>query len=166
MTRHETIRCDPLHLELAWSENLLTCLRLRWSRSDDQTLPATAWHQPLHAWLRELLGGKRTPCPWIPLDWERVSDFSRRALSVLRAEVHAGRWISYGQLARCCGRPRAARAVGRTMAANPWPLIVPCHRVLGGAGQLAGFGAGLDIKAFLLKSEGVRFSPAGRALKE
>lgn len=166
MPCHEIVRCDPLCLELTWITGLLTHSRLRWSRPGDESRSVTVWHQPLAAWLSELLTGSRRPCPQIPLDWEQVSGFSSLVLSVLQEEVQAGHWISYGGLAQRCGRPLAARAVGRAMAANPWPLIVPCHRVLGGAGQLTGFGGGLDIKVFLLKTEGVRFSPSGQALQE
>ncbi len=166
MPCHEIICCDPLCLDLTWNTDFLTRLRLRWSRPGDESCAVTAWHQPLDTWLRGFLAGSRRPCPHIPLDWKQVSGFSRLVLSVLQAEVQTGHWISYGGLARRCRRPLAARAVGRAMAANPWPLIVPCHRVLGSAGQLTGFGGGLDIKVFLLKTEGVRFSPAGRALQE
>ena len=64
-----------------------------------------------------------------------------------------GQTISYGELARRVGRPRAARAVGAANGANPIPIIVPCHRVIGADGRLTGFGGGLAIKARLLALE-------------
>ncbi len=64
-----------------------------------------------------------------------------------------GQTISYGELARRVGRPRAARAVGAANGANPIPIIVPCHRVIGADGSLTGFGGGLAIKARLLALE-------------
>ncbi|MDI3298001.1 MAG: methylated-DNA--[protein]-cysteine S-methyltransferase [Bacillota bacterium] len=63
-----------------------------------------------------------------------------------------GRTVAYGELASRLGRPRAARAVGGAMAANPVPLIVPCHRVVAGKG-LGGYGGGLEMKRRLLRLE-------------
>ncbi len=72
--------------------------------------------------------------------------------------VHAipfGDTFSYSEIAATVGRPRAARAVGNAVGANPLPLFVPCHRVLAMNGRLGGFGCGLDWKRFLLRLEGV-----------
>ncbi len=160
----ETIRLDPLFLELTWRKALLTRLRLRWSVPGDVASMASKPAVRLEEWLHGFLAGKPGKRPEIRLDWKCVSHFSRRILTVLQTQAPAGQWISYGELAERCGRPRAARAAGRAMAGNPWPLLIPCHRVLGSAGQLTGFGGGLDIKLFLLKTEGVLFSPSGRAV--
>lgn len=170
MHKHETVRVDPLCLELTWHAGLLIHVKLRWNTPGDVVRVVTPWSAPLTEWLRGYLACKLEHRPENPpdisLDWERVSGFSRQVLATLQARVPAGQWVSYGELARFCGHPGAARAVGRAMASNPWPLFVPCHRVLGSFGQLTGFGGGLDIKSFLLKTEGVRFSPSGRALRE
>jgi methylated-DNA-[protein]-cysteine S-methyltransferase len=61
--------------------------------------------------------------------------------------------ISYGELARRIGQPTASRAVGAANGANPLPIIVPCHRVIGSSGALTGFGGGLPIKRWLLDHE-------------
>lgn len=63
--------------------------------------------------------------------------------------------------------PHGARAIGAAMAANPIPLIVPCHRVVGSKGQLVGFSAegGVTIKRYLLAMEGIAFSDRGECLK-
>jgi methylated-DNA-[protein]-cysteine S-methyltransferase len=60
---------------------------------------------------------------------------------------------SYAEIARQIGKPRAFRAVGRANGANPWPIVVPCHRVIGSDQSLTGFGGGLDIKRRLLALE-------------
>ena len=65
-----------------------------------------------------------------------------------------GETISYGQLAERIGNPKAVRAVGRANGANPLPIIIPCHRVIGSDGDLTGFGGGLPIKIKLLAIEG------------
>ncbi|HKE43248.1 MAG TPA: methylated-DNA--[protein]-cysteine S-methyltransferase [Steroidobacteraceae bacterium] len=79
--------------------------------------------------------------------------FQRAVWSALR-EIPYGETISYGELARRLGRPRAVRAVGSANGANPVPIIVPCHRVIGSDGSLTGFGGGLDMKRRLLALEG------------
>ena len=88
-----------------------------------------------------------------PLDPTIGTDFQRRVW-VLTREIPRGQTRTYGQLARMAGSPGAARAVGQTMARNPWPIIVPCHRVLGSDGSLTGFGGGLEMKRRMLQMEG------------
>jgi O-6-methylguanine DNA methyltransferase len=61
---------------------------------------------------------------------------------------------AYGQIAQRIGRPRAARAVGTAVGANPLPILIPCHRVIGAGGSLTGYGGGLEVKAALLRLEG------------
>jgi methylated-DNA-[protein]-cysteine S-methyltransferase len=72
-------------------------------------------------------------------------------------EIPYGETISYGELAKWIGNPRAVRAVGRANGANPIAVVVPCHRVIGANGTLTGYGGGLDRKAKLLALEGVAF---------
>jgi methylated-DNA-[protein]-cysteine S-methyltransferase len=64
-----------------------------------------------------------------------------------------GETISYGELARRIGSPNASRAVGRANGANPIPIVIPCHRVIGSNGKLTGYGGGLPRKEFLLALE-------------
>ncbi len=92
--------------------------------------------------------------PELPLATRGMSPFSLRVLGHLREHVTRGTWTTYKQLAAACASPRGARAVGRVMASNPWPLVFPCHRVLAVRG-LGGFGPGLDLKRVLLNLEGV-----------
>jgi len=64
-----------------------------------------------------------------------------------------GKTISYGELAKSINKPTASRAVGAANGANPLPIIIPCHRVIGADGSLTGFGGGLDRKYWLLRHE-------------
>ncbi|MEE8369214.1 MAG: MGMT family protein [Dehalococcoidia bacterium] len=89
------------------------------------------------------------------IDWDGLSPF-RRAVLEETMRIPAGETRSYGWLARQVGHPRAARAVGRVMATNPLPLVVPCHRVLAANGSLGGYGGGLPLKKALLRAEGAR----------
>ncbi len=89
------------------------------------------------------------------IDWDRLTPF-RRAVLEETMRIPAGETRSYGWLAQKVGNPRAARAVGRVMATNPLPLVVPCHRVVGSDGGLTGYGGGLAMKETLLRLEGAR----------
>jgi O-6-methylguanine DNA methyltransferase len=89
----------------------------------------------------------------LPLDL-RGSAFHQRVWQTL-TNIPYGHTVSYGDLARALGAPKAARAVGAACGANPVPIIAPCHRVLGSDGSLHGFGGGLPVKAWLLRHEGV-----------
>jgi methylated-DNA-[protein]-cysteine S-methyltransferase len=83
---------------------------------------------------------------------------------VLRAEhaIPRGRVSTYGLIARHLGRPGAARAVGNALAANPFPLLVPCHRAVRAGGSLGGYQGGPNMKRILLEREGIAFDKAGR----
>jgi methylated-DNA-[protein]-cysteine S-methyltransferase len=71
-------------------------------------------------------------------------------------KIPYGRTISYSELAARIGRPAAVRAVGAANGANPIPVIIPCHRVIGANGTLTGYGGGLERKQWLLALEGER----------
>jgi methylated-DNA-[protein]-cysteine S-methyltransferase len=76
-------------------------------------------------------------------------------VSVWRAlqDIPYGETTTYGAVAKLVGRPTAIRAVGAANGANPIPIIIPCHRVIGSNGKLTGFGGGLPTKEKLLKLE-------------
>ena len=71
-------------------------------------------------------------------------------------EIPYGTTVSYGEVARAVGNPRASQAVGSAVGRNPVPIVVPCHRVIGHDGSLVGFGGGLPTKVKLLELEGVQ----------
>ncbi len=74
-------------------------------------------------------------------------------------QIPYGEVRSYADIARRIGRPRAVRAVGAANGANPIPIVVPCHRVIGSSGALTGFGGGLTVKRRLLELEGATIAP-------
>ncbi|RME94929.1 MAG: methylated-DNA--[protein]-cysteine S-methyltransferase [Verrucomicrobia bacterium] len=90
-----------------------------------------------------------------------ATPFQRAVWEALR-RIPPGRTCTYGGLAARIGRPRAARAVGQACGANPWPVLVPCHRVLAADGRLGGFSAGLEWKRRLLEAEGAWPTPGRR----
>jgi methylated-DNA-[protein]-cysteine S-methyltransferase len=81
------------------------------------------------------------------------TEFQVETWQALRT-IPYGKTISYRELARRIDRPRAVRAVGTANGANPISIVVPCHRVIGSDGSLAGYGGGLDVKRRLLSLEG------------
>ena len=75
------------------------------------------------------------------------------------AKVPFGKTVSYGEIAKAIGKPQASRAVGAAVGANPTPLLVGCHRVLGSNGSLTGYsgGQGIKTKKLLLDHEGIEY---------
>ena len=102
--------------------------------------------------LNEYFAGKRTTFD-LPLE-PTGTDFQLSVWELLR-KIPYGVTTSYGALARRLGDPGASRAVGAANGANPIPIIVPCHRVVGSRGELTGFGGGIERKRWLLEHEGV-----------
>ncbi len=90
----------------------------------------------------------------LPVELEGTP-FQRRVWQAL-VEIRFGTTITYGDLARRMGAPRAVRAVGAAVGRNPLSIVVPCHRVIGANGSLTGYAGGLDRKRALLALEGRR----------
>ena len=86
------------------------------------------------------------------LSLENLTPFQRNVLERLR-KIPFGSVESYKSVAKKTGRPKAYRAVGSACGKNPFPIIIPCHRVVKTDGSLGGFGSGIDIKEILLKLE-------------
>ena len=88
------------------------------------------------------------------LDWSEVTPFQKQVLEVLAA-IPRGERLTYGKVAARIGRPAAARAVGAAIGSNPWPVLIPCHRVIGTNGKLTGFSApgGIGAKRRMLEME-------------
>jgi methylated-DNA-[protein]-cysteine S-methyltransferase len=113
------------------------------------------------AQLAEYFAGTRRGFDVEP-DWPRVDDESARVLATLVRIAPFGHTVSYGELAAAADLyddPRlgqvASRVVGQVLHANPWPVLVPCHRVVMADGSLGGFGGGVWRKEALLRLEGV-----------
>ncbi len=108
--------------------------------------------------LREYFAGTRSEFD-LPLA-PQGTPFQRSVWRKLQ-EIPYGETISYGELARRVGNPKASRAVGSANGANPLPIVIPCHRVIAGDGTLGGFGGGLPTKQTLLALE-LRVLSAGK----
>jgi methylated-DNA-[protein]-cysteine S-methyltransferase len=108
--------------------------------------------------LREYLSGARR-CFDLPIDWTHMRPFQQQVLR-FTAAIPFGEVCTYGQVAKSLGQPGGSRAVGAALGANPIPIVIPCHRVIGADRRLHGFSApgGIKTKAWLLELEGHNLS--------
>jgi methylated-DNA-[protein]-cysteine S-methyltransferase len=102
-----------------------------------------------------VLDGAALDLAFVDLD-ERGIDPFRRAVYAATRTIRPGSTLTYGDIARAIGRPDGARDVGAALASNPFPIVVPCHRVVGAGGKLTGFSApgSLATKRRMLELEG------------
>ena len=102
-----------------------------------------------------LLSGEPDDLMSVPVDWSRVGAFDSSVLREAR-RIRPGETLTYGELAERVGEPGRARAVGQALGRNPWPIVVPCHRVTAASGRTGGFSApgGVSTKLRLLEIEG------------
>jgi len=155
LERVETLAAPPLALAMHWRGGLVVALRLARAEAARLDADASGEARAVQAALARLAAGQPADFPLLPLAWELVPPFTRQVLHTLLARVGHGETVTYGELARLAGQPGKARAVGQAMARNPWPLVVPCHRVLGAGGCLTGYTNphGLPLKELLLHME-------------
>jgi methylated-DNA-[protein]-cysteine S-methyltransferase len=154
---------------LAWSDAGLTGVWLPESRPGGlrpklgRRVPALTESAPTEeiaevvAAIRRLLDGEPVDLGAVRLDWREVPNFARRVYAVARA-VAPGRVVTYGWIARELGGDADARGVGQALGANPFPIVVPCHRVIAADGRIGGFSApgGTATKQRILAIEKAR----------
>jgi methylated-DNA-[protein]-cysteine S-methyltransferase len=158
---------------LAWSERGITrvvfperteaATRARLTRRDPdltEVPPPPAIDHTITA-ITALLESGRADLTDVALDMEGI-DADERVIMEAARGIPAGATLTYGELAAKVGQPNGARAVGQAMARNPFPIVVPCHRVLAAGGGFGGFSApgGLESKARLLTIERAATSQA------
>ncbi len=136
--------------------------RIEFPRNGEACRPADGWRETVSGavaeaarQLSEYFAGTRKEFD-LPLAPEGT-EFQRGVWRHLQ-DIPYGETITYGELARRMGNPKASRAVGAANGANPIPIVIPCHRVIGADGKLTGFGGGLPVKEALLSLEGKRLS--------
>lgn len=106
---------------------------------------------PVRRELDEYFAGRRQSFG-VPLDWTLTNGFTQRVLRVA-AQIPYGAVRTYREVAADAGHPKASRAAGNALGANPLPIVVPCHRVVRSGGGLGGYTTGVHKKAFLLDLE-------------
>jgi len=113
--------------------------------------------------IADLYDGKKRNCDLSVLNLSGLTEFSSKVLKQAYKIPH-GKVATYSGLAAKVGNPRAARAVGTTLANNPFPIIIPCHRVVRADGKPGQFGGGSEMKKQLLEKEGIILDALGRVL--
>ncbi|MCR4394576.1 MAG: methylated-DNA--[protein]-cysteine S-methyltransferase [Dehalococcoidales bacterium] len=93
----------------------------------------------------------------LALDFSATSQFTRSVLEAVR-EIPYGEVRTYTEIACIIGNPKSSRAVGQALKCNPFPIVIPCHRVIASRGELGGFSGGLELKRYLLEME-KKFKP-------
>ncbi len=153
--RYRYVKTPIGRLMLAGTERGLK--RIEFETSKTTYGPQDGWIEDRSAFddaarqLEEYFAGKRRSFD-VALD-PQGTEFQQRTWQALR-EIPYGATVTYSDVARTIGRPKAVRAVGAANGQNPLPVIVPCHRVIGSDGKLTGFAAGTDVKRTLLQLEG------------
>ena len=140
MATFETVlgRCG-----VSWSRDGITGVELPGSRTRDVSAlddRAPDFVRAAAEAMAAVLAGERRDLGDVPLDERRIDPFRREVYAATRA-IPAGTTATYGQIARAIGRPDGARDVGAALACNPYPIVVPCHRVVAANGALTGFSA-------------------------
>ena len=123
-------------------------------RISPRVLEAPARLDPVRRELDEYFHGARHDFD-VPIDWSHLAGFTRAVLRET-ARIRFGDTSTYAAVAYGAGSPRAVRAAGNALGANPMPVVVPCHRVLRTGGALGGYTGGVERKEFLLRLEGAQ----------
>ena len=138
-----------------------TRARMQRRYPDARESPPPSHIQPIIEDIVGLLRGEPRDLSSVTLDIEDVPPFQQRVYAVARS-IPPGSTLSYGDIAKRLGDASAARDVGEAMGKNPFPIIVPCHRVLAAGGKVGGFSAagGITTKLRLLQIEGAQVGDA------
>lgn len=146
---------------IAWSDHSLTRFLLpdpdRRAGGDTETEPP-AWVASIVARVRDHLAGDLQDFSDLEFDFGRLPEFNRAVLRAALA-VKPGHTSTYGEIATALGQsPAASRAVGAALGGNPWPLLIPCHRIVASGGKMTGFSGpgGVATKVKLLALEGAQ----------
>lgn len=146
---------------IGWDEQGLTRFELppAAARSDDTAPPG--WVHSIIERVRRHLRGEPQDFSDLTYDFSRVGEFCAQVLRATLA-VPSGQTRSYGEIAAAIGQPAgASRSVGAALGSNPWPLLIPCHRIIASDGKMTGFSGpgGIETKLRLLALEGAQMFP-------
>ena len=146
---------------ISFKSNQYGLVKIGWSK-----VPRKNTEQPnlefTRKWLVDYFEGKASSLPYFCET--SLTVFQRKVLGYLRDKTTIGETITYSELATAVGHPNASRAVGSVMAMNPWPILIPCHRVVRSDGVIGNYSGegGASTKIRLLMHEGNKFDIRGR----
>ena len=170
MTQYTLFETEIGWAGLAWNDNGLVGVHLPECDPDNSRrsfarrfpgiteAPAPEGLAPTIAGIQALMRGEKADLSGAPLDIARVPEFNARVYEIARA-IPPGETLTYGEVAVKLGDKLLARDVGAALGQNPWPIVVPCHRVTAANGKPGGFSArgGVNTKLKLLTIEGAAF---------
>jgi methylated-DNA-[protein]-cysteine S-methyltransferase len=165
---YQIIDVDEESIGLVWQEKgdkplieriFLPCTRQKIVAAIKKEFPAISEKEKklpakIATQIAEFYAGKRVKFDTSLLNFKKLSGFSAKVLKET-CKIPRGKVTTYSGLAAKIGSPHAARAVGTALANNPFPLVIPCHRVVRADRTLGGFGGGLSMKRDLLTKEGL-----------
>lgn len=144
----------PLHVTFYTDQQSITRIILR--KAEQFSCTIFGEKLTIIEWMEGYLQGKSLP---LPLNLSNLSPFTQIGLAAIRS-IPFGEVRSYGEVATLAGCEKGARAIGNVCNKNPFPLVIPCHRVIQGNGGLGGFAYPLQMKELLLNYES--FVPSER----
>lgn len=172
MTRYALFETAIGFAGLAWGDQGLVACHLperdaetarrgllrRFPEASEGEIPAAL--APTVEGIQALMRGEKADLTAAPLDLSRTPEFHARVYEIARA-IPAGETLTYGEIAERLGDKLLARDVGQALGKNPWPIVVPCHRVTAAGGKPGGFSArgGVNTKLKLLAIEGAKAAP-------
>ncbi len=158
MFHTEFIAAEEICIRLFWQDDKIRKIKLNWSEGRESDSKLSPYGLQIQSELVKYVRGEKVEWPVLPLDFAQLTPFRQQVLQALTKEIAWGVATSYKELSTLAGSPRAARAVGTTMSNNPFPLIIPCHRVLAAGEKIGGFsGSGIPMKEYLLNLENISF---------
>ena len=137
----------PFCISVLWDDGIRRITLGRGKGSKDLILPL----KKLKAELEEFFSGRRKTFSDHPIRTDLLTPFTRKVLKVVK-EIPYGQVWTYSQVAERIGGKRFSRAVGNALSRNPFPILIPCHRVVGRK-DLGGFSQGIELKRFLIEFE-------------
>ena len=140
-------KIGPLYIYIDKDNSLV---KLCFKKNSEKTINNEKKCLPVKLWLTEYFNGNQSK---INFNLKLEGTEFQKAVWKLLLKIPWGKTISYKELAEKTGRPKASRAVGNALNANPIPIIIPCHRVIKSDRSMGGYGGGVQIKKELLKHE-------------
>ena len=140
----------PIHAQFTTKKLKVCRIRITLAKQFSCSVEGEMLEEEIFGWMASY--AKRQKGPSLPLDLSSLTPFTRKGLKAITS-IEMGNVASYGEIASRAGCAKGARAIGNVCNKNPFPLVIPCHRIIQGDGSIGGFAYNLEIKKVLLAHE-------------
>lgn len=140
----------PVQADFYTDGELIVKIQLSFASQFSCMIHGDHLEMPIYEWMENYLQGRNGKT--LPLDLTPCTPFTKKGLMAVKS-LNIGEVASYGEIAAQIGCPKGARAIGNVCNRNPFPLVIPCHRIIHGNGTIGGFALSLKIKRALLNFE-------------